>query len=534
MVNYKKLTINNYKTIGSAEILFEAGLYKVRGINNDDKYISNGAGKSTFLQALILCLYNRDLTGVNLDHLNNRTSKKPYSIILELTNTKNSESTDYTIINDRSLPKKMQITSGDDVIAVGVTNCLPVIEEILGVGFETFKVTHYITSRTVTELTQNLSQPTLFNDILHVVELQEIDKVLREVSKELEVSIIETRKNLKDAEEYEKILLLSNRFDKDSLEETLSVTKDELSMLEARYQELSVQLKDDVVEHQNIIAKLEQTIHQTKTSMKSGICSMCGTTLLNQEVLVAMAKQLEDANSQLLQTQSMYSKVSGKLSILTKKYLDAKDELTISINKLQQDLGIASEISNLELIPKEKGGLKETLTDYEQQLAFTASARKEIKSGKVVQNILDKFFGVVQYKIKHYSELINLEQFDIVVGNDKLGMCITIQQDKVQIPIDSLSNGEKTRLSLLILISLLDAMKAITESDDNFLSIDEASSSLDASGAQEMQRLFSYLKGLGQSIFIITHGKELDLINYDYEVVVEKTGGLSSVMIGEA
>jgi energy-coupling factor transporter ATP-binding protein EcfA2 len=112
-------------------------------------------------------------------------------------------------------------------------------------------------------------------------------------------------------------------------------------------------------------------------------------------------------------------------------------------------------------------------------------------------------------------------------------MMIQIHHNNVDIPIESLSNGEKTRLSLLILISMLDAMKSVTDAETNYLVIDEAVSSLDASGAAEMEKLFSYLKSLGQSVFIITHGKELDQVHYTNSLTVTKENGVSGILVEE-
>jgi hypothetical protein len=47
----------------------------------------------------------------------------------------------------------------------------------------------------------------------------------------------------------------------------------------------------------------------------------------------------------------------------------------------------------------------------------------------------------------------------------------------------------------------------------------------------ELSRLFSHMKSLGQSIYLITHGSELDEVPYDYELKAIKHGGISSVSI---
>jgi energy-coupling factor transporter ATP-binding protein EcfA2 len=80
---------------------------------------------------------------------------------------------------------------------------------------------------------------------------------------------------------------------------------------------------------------------------------------------------------------------------------------------------------------------------------------------------------------------------------------------------------------------MLDAMKVVSEAETNVVIFDESSASLDASGAEEMMNLFSYLKHLGQSVFLITHGSELDMIPYDYQLTISKNQGQSEIIVQE-
>lgn len=527
MVTYKKIQVSNYKTISYAELDFEPGIYKVLGNNLDSRYTSNGSGKTTLLQAMTLCFYNRDISGVVLDHLSNRATKKGYCISVDmLVNDKV-----VNVTNDRQDPKKIKVTIDGDVVSHGVTNSLPVIEELLGMGFDTFKLTHYITSSTILQLTQNLSQPTLFNDILHMVEIQELDKALLQVSKAITSSLDDTTKKLNSVLEREKLQELQTRFDRESLEDTLGIAEEELGLLESRYLEVHSVLKADLAEYNTTLAQLEQSIDNTKNSLKNGVCSLCNSILIDRSNLKHLNTQLDEYNMLHNKASGIRETTINKVKNITKKYLDARQELTTSINKLKQDIGIATEVTSLAIIDINEA--KNTLESLKQQLdtelKFTTTARKEIKSGKVTKEIMDKFFKVIEYKLKQYSELINLEHFKIKVVNDKLGMAIILEQNGMQVPVDSMSNGEKTRLSLLILISMLDAMKSVTDSNDNYLVFDEASSSFDKSGIGELEKLFAFLKNLGQSCFIITHGSEMDQVPYDKELIVTKQQGKSTV-----
>jgi len=535
MIKFQRITIENYKTIGYAEIDFEPGVYRVVGQNNDSRYTSNGSGKTTVVQALVVALYNRDLSGVNLEYLSNRTNSKPFRIIVDFEVNTNGELKQVKVVHDRSDTKKLKVFIDGEIRANGTTVALPLIESLIGMGFETFKFTHYITSSTITELTQNLSQPTLFNDILHIVELNELDKKLLKISKDVQSQLDEVSSKLNRLVEQEKILALQNRYDKGNLEIVLDITKEELELLESRFSAVSVDITEGITSTKDSISKVEQSIKQMRASLKNGVCSMCNTVLVDKESLIQMNTQLVAHEESNILKQAELDSLESKYRALNKKYIDAKQELTGTISKTEQELSISLELEalNSRVSIDDKLTLIDTKDILESESTFIQSARKEIKAGKVIKSTLDKFFIVIKHKLNIYSQLINLEHFKIDVKNDKQGMVVVLTQGVHQIPIDTLSNGEKTRLSLLVLISMLDAMKSITEADTNFLVFDEASSSFDKSGIGELEKLFAYLRELNQSVFLITHGSELDSVHFNRELLVTKTNGVSTVSIGD-
>lgn len=80
------LSIRNCLTIGHAELeLDNRGLLLVQGKNTDDTSAkSNGAGKSSLLDALCWCLYGETARGVSGDDIVNTTAKKDCSVVVTL------------------------------------------------------------------------------------------------------------------------------------------------------------------------------------------------------------------------------------------------------------------------------------------------------------------------------------------------------------------------------------------------------------------------------------------------------------------
>lgn len=531
MTRFKKVIVQNYKSIEYASIDFLSGIYKVVGDNQDTTYTSNGAGKSSVLQAIVLGLYNKDFTGAPLESLSNRFTGKQYLITVEMSTMVDGVMRDVTVTNPGGAARMRAYVDGD-LVATGSITVVPLVEKWLGMGYSTFKITHFITSATITNLTQNLSQPTLFNDILHIVELQELDKKLQQAGKTIAQELDDVKTKVQQAEQQSKLMEFKAKYDLKVIEGDIEAFEEEVSNTDTKYQELHKEISSAKYRAGVEVSQLQQVIDQTRTSLREGICSMCGSLLLDKSTLQDLNTNLEEYVEKLKIAKEILDDVSGKQKVLNKKYNEQRQDLLNKLATLGQDLNIAKEIEQMEFCEPSES-LEPTLQDLEEQMLFITTARKEIKNGKVIKNVLDQFFGIVSVKLQEYSELIRLDHFSITIANDKLGMAIILNQNGYDVPIESLSNGEKTRLSLLVLISMLDAMKIVSDSETNLVILDEAASSFDKSGIEELSKLFAYLRNLGQAIFIITHGSEMDEVEYNYQLLVTKNNGSASAVISE-
>ena len=98
--------------------------------------------------------------------------------------------------------------------------------------------------------------------------------------------------------------------------------------------------------------------------------------------------------------------------------------------------------------------------------------------------------------------------------------------------VETLSDGEQTRIDLVVLLSLYKLLKR-KYSSINLLTIDEVVSSLDVeNSAKVMQFLKVFAEENNINVFIVSH-TNLDLDEFDEVIEVEKTNGFSRICKGE-
>jgi len=524
MVKFLNIRIQDYKSIEDITLQLAPGIYKVLG--ESQGYSSNGSGKTSVTQAIVLGLYNRDFSSAKVDEVSNRITGRGFKITIEL--LKDSEP--YTIINDRHR-KKFEVFSKGKKVATGAIEGVRFVTKLLGMGYDTFCLTHFITARTVNHITENLSNPALFNDILQIAQLGTLDKKLLECTKTTRDTVHDLKRELVEAESKANRDAVMTKYDLAALRSHLKALEDKNSILTMEILTVTKKHRPELDTLLKETQKLDNEIKNIQEALTNGVCPTCSNLLVSASKLKVLEKELAESQLQYTYFSDAHTEALIKWQKLEREFAQQKQQLEIEISECKTNIRIAEELElamsvttsrNLDVIKQE---LKQAI---EMQRLITY-ARQEIKEGNVVKSLLENFFEIVQSKMNDYAALINMNGTLVTVTVNKLGMGIDLEKEGHYVPVSTLSNGEKTRLSLLILIAMLDAMKEVSNSETNYLVFDEASASFDASGVEELEALFSYMKGLGQSSFVITHGSEMDRVAFDYELIVSKTGGLSNL-----
>jgi DNA repair exonuclease SbcCD ATPase subunit len=84
VIQFKRIHVHNFLTIGDAEVQFEQGMFLVKGENLDNELTrSNGAGKSNLFAAVSYCLFGHTPNGKEADSVINWVAGNNCSVVLE-------------------------------------------------------------------------------------------------------------------------------------------------------------------------------------------------------------------------------------------------------------------------------------------------------------------------------------------------------------------------------------------------------------------------------------------------------------------
>lgn len=148
-MDFKSLYIRNFLTIGSAQLdLDSRGLILIQGVNNDDPSAkSNGAGKSSIVDALFWVLYGETARGVGGDDVINDTVGKDCHVSVlvedgadsfEISRGRKSKEIKNALIVKQILPTgNLDLTKGTD------KETQKVVEKIIGSSKEVFTAAVY-------------------------------------------------------------------------------------------------------------------------------------------------------------------------------------------------------------------------------------------------------------------------------------------------------------------------------------------------------------------------------------------------------
>lgn len=334
--------------------------------------------------------------------------------------------------------------------------------------------------------------------------------------------------------------------------------------LKADLEKIEAQLNERTISERTLAATIRKYKNVTD------ICPTCGQKLPDVHKIDTTDLELEDTQL-LTDIKNLSTDITEKKNTINtiennikNNYRDKKLDLNNLLTDLRakntrlnsDELNINTNISKLNIdktrIESERASFDDKVTKVKQDIAYYTeqieSSDKDILYNTNVKEtinnrlstinkistiatrdfrgfLLSNIINFIDAKAKEYA----LEVFD----NDKInfeldGNNISITFDTK--PIENLSGGERQKIDLIIQFAIRDMLCQYMNFSSNILVIDEAFDFLDYLGCQKVVDMISHKLCDVESVFIISHHKDLSLPVDNEITIVKNTNGISELV----
>ena len=536
---------------------------------------SNGAGKSTILDALTFVLYNKPFRKIKKAQLINTVNEKECEVQIEFeiqgriyTIVRGMKPTLFEIYIDGK--KQDQFANQNDQQAYLEDN-------ILRLNYKSFTQTTILGSATFVPFMQlgNSDRKAIVEDVLDIKIFSGMAKILREkiskanteireltIKKEMIEEKIEMQKNfIADLDKSGKKRIKDTK-DKIAImfEDTSGLMGENTkydNLIKTKYQpelENLSSARASLKKMNTIKAKLEQRIQNITSEHKffkeNVSCPTCEQKIEEEFRL----NKIEDIEGKVKEINSAYKDLTKSINDEQKrdsKFLEINNQITqltndistnnFKISQYQRQIRdyeseiqeITEQIANRNTERAALKSLKGELTSVEKDKAkhtedidYLDFANSMMKDSGVKAKIIRRYLPVMNQKINKY-----LQMMDFYINftlDEQFNECIKSPIHE-KFSYESFSEGEKMRIDLAILFTWRDIAKMKNSSSTNILILDEIfDSSLDSNGTDEFVKIIRYVIK-DAYIFMISHKVDELTDRLDNMITFEKMNGFSKV-----
>ena len=569
MILFKKIRWKNFLSTGnqSTEIDFEK--------NNTNLIIgTNGAGKSTILDALTFVLFNKPFRKINKPQLVNTTNERECLVELEFT----VNSRDYLVrrgikpnvfdieVNGNPLHKQADDRANQRVLEQSILKLnYKSFTQIVILGSSTFVPFMQLTTSNRREVIEDLLDIRIFSAMSNLIkdnirerkdQIKSLDLKKQTVRDKMKMqqNFIEELENRGNAN------IESNNNKIDKLDSEVASYMEENSAIEQNILKFTKEQEDvtgagnKLVKLNTLKGKISQKVgtitKEHKFFSENTVCPTCQQDIEEEFRLNRIsdaqntAKELKKGFDELESTikfeqerERQFNTLSQEITKLTHGI--SQNNTRISLNQRQiRDLEheiqtITSNLQNRntehEKLEQFKDNLQNTieyLSDKKQEIVHYDFAYSLLKDDGVKTKIIKKYLPFINQQVNRYLQMMDFyinfkldEEFGETVESP-------IHED---FSYSSFSEGEKMRIDLALLFTWREVARVKNSVNTNLLIMDEVfDSSLDGFGTDEFLKIIRYVIK-DANIFVISHKSELH-DKFENVIKFDKVKGFSRIV----
>jgi DNA repair exonuclease SbcCD ATPase subunit len=536
---------------------------------------TNGAGKSTILDALTFVLFNKPFRKVNKPQLINSVNEKDCLVEINFS----ISSTEWKVVRGIK-PNIFEIYKDGKVLdqsAAAIDQQKWLEDNVLKLNYKSFTQIVILGSASFVPFMQlpASSRREIIEDLLDIKIFSSMSLIIKDKirSNNEKIKELSIRKNLleekiemqtnfiSDLEETGKKTIRDKKENISNLDKEIDIHVEENESLEETLREL-IQDQDKLIGYSeklrklgNLKGKVSQKVStitkEHKFFTENTVCPTC-TQSIDEEFRI---NKIKDAQDKAKELQSGYEELEAAIKEeeqRERQFNDLSKEISKRTNGISQNnikiSGCRRQIRNLENeiqtiteqlekrnsdreilknLEDELGDLQKEQSNTKESNVYFDFAYSLMKDGGVKSKIIKRYLPLMNQQINKYLQLMDFYINFSLDDEFKETVKSPIHED---FSYESFSEGEKMRIDLSLLFTWREIAKMKNSASTNLLILDEIfDSSLDGFGTDYFTKIIRYVV-TDANVFVISHKTDELIDKFDNVIKFDKIKGFSKLV----